>query len=307
MKIRIILKIVVLVCALPSLAFTQATSPAPVDLSYHFKPGTTLHYQRLDEIRNPENPPGYMEGNFDTKDDIHITVEKVDSLGNATLVIQNEETHDFKGGDDASGVTMGALAQNIPLYRVTVDPYGKYLSGKILRYSPQDSLERVRLKDPNYFVSPRSDSANINFWMDQALCVRPARNGVRVGTKWNDSLCKISPRHLIPSRFAGTPSTVPPPAGLDYNAYRYDYTVDQDAVTRNAGQYQLGVETIFYQVFDGKLMAQCLTDEKQVVRSFDGLTVSRSEMMKRTGGSAGVDTYSIKRTLTLISVDSTAH
>ncbi len=135
MKIRIILIIVVLVFP-ASLAFGQSTSPAPVDLAYHFKAGEVLHYQRLDEMRNPDNPGGYQEENFDVKENVDISVEKVDSIGDATLVIQNTESYDFKGGDDPTGVTQGGLAQDIPLYRVTINRFGKYLRGEMLRRSP---------------------------------------------------------------------------------------------------------------------------------------------------------------------------
>jgi hypothetical protein len=315
MKIRIILKIVVLVCASSSLAFAQATSPAQVDLSYHFKPGTTLHYQRLDEIRNPDNPPGYMEGNFDTKDDIHITVEKVDSLGNATLVIQNEETHDFKDGDDANGVTMGGLAQNIPLYRVTVNRYGNYLSGNILHRSPQDSLSEVRTKDPKIWTSPRSDSATIKFWMKQALYPKPERTHTHVGMKWADSSTRIShPIHIAlnnaPSPASASPPDDTPIISQGYNAYHYDYTLDQDAADRNAGQYQLATKTVNYQVAEGTLISQGITDETEKIRTSDGLTFLSTQLAKRVPGKSADTTFDriyMRRTLTLISIDSTAH
>ncbi len=58
MNIRNILIIAVL--GFPaSVAFGQATSPAPVGLlAYHFKAGEVLHYKKIDEFRNPDNPPG---------------------------------------------------------------------------------------------------------------------------------------------------------------------------------------------------------------------------------------------------------
>jgi hypothetical protein len=269
-----------------------------------------LHYQRLDEMRNPDNPPGYMEGNYDTKDDIHITVEKVDSAGNATLVIQNEETHDFNGGDDANGVTMGALGQDIPLYRVTVDRFGNFLGGKILHRSPQDSLIEVRSKDPHIWTAPRSDSATIKSWMRHALWPRPQRTSVHVGMQWTDSSTRISHSiHMVlnraPSPASERDDANTPIIGQGYNAYHYDYTIDQDATDHKAGQYQLTTETINYQVSEGQLVSQGKEDEKQTIRSSDGLTTSITAMGRRIGG-MGVNNSYMKRTFTLISVDSTA-
>jgi hypothetical protein len=300
-----------IIVASSSLAFAQATAPAPVDLSYHFKAGTVLHYQRLDEIRNPDKPPGYKGRNFDTKDDLHITVENVDSLGNATLVIQNEETHDFKGGDDANGITMGALGQDIPLYRVTVDRYGNFINGKILHRSPQDSLAEVRSKDPNIWTSPRSDSATIKLWMRYALWPRPARTPVQDGMNWTDSSTRAShPIHMSLEHTSSASSERPDPntpiVGHGYNAYHYDYSIDQNAESRKAGQYQLATETINYQVSEGQLISKGKEDEKQTIRSSDGLTTSLTELGRRIGG-MGVDNSYMKRTLTLISIDSTAH
>ncbi len=151
----------VIVLASFSTVFAQNTSPAPVDLAYHFKAGTVLHYKKIDEFRNPDNSPGLMEHNWDRIEDIHITVENVDSLDNATLVIHNEETHDFKGGDGGEGVTQGGLTLEIPLYRVKVDKYGKYLSGEILHRSPQDSMWQIGYKDPKNLAKAPPDSVSI--------------------------------------------------------------------------------------------------------------------------------------------------
>jgi hypothetical protein len=299
----------VIILVSSSQILAQTTSPLPVDLSYHFKPGTTLHYQRLDEMRNPDNPPGYQEGNFDTKDDIHITVEKVDAASNATLVIQNEEVNDFKGGDDAKGVTMGGLAQDIPLYRVTVDKYGKYISGKILRYSLQDSLLHEEMKDPRYHIEPRSDSSIINFWMDHVLCLkRPTRSGSRVGMKWDDTLCKLSHNTTYYYNQSASAPTQQQPSSPSYNSYHYDYSIAQDANARNEGKYTFGTETTFYQVDNGKILSEGLTDEKQDIRSSDGLTLTRTEFQKRVPGKSAdtsFDHWYMTRTLTLISIDST--
>src|SRR5665213_1530545 len=83
-------------------AFGQYTAPRSVDLSYHFRAGTVLNYERDDQSRNPDGAPGYAGGNWELKEDVHITVEKVDLDGSATLVVQNVEMHDFKGGSDAN-------------------------------------------------------------------------------------------------------------------------------------------------------------------------------------------------------------
>ncbi len=305
MKIRIILQIVVLVCASSSLAFAQATSPAQVDLSYHFKPGTTLHYKKVEEFRNPDNPPGLMEGNWDRIEDIHITVEKVDSLDDATLVIHNEETHDFKGGDDGDGVTQGGLALEIPLYRVKVDRYGRYLSGEILHRSTQDSLNQIGWKDTNNLAKAPPDSASIISWMAQLLSRRPTRTGVREGARWQDSTTKIS--HPTTFYFNHTASSsTKKPDGPNYQAHHFDYTIDQDAADRKAGQYKLATETTNYQVIAGELIFKGKIDEEQDIRSSDGLIISRTSTDRRIAG-RNVDNSYGKRTLTLISIDSTAH
>jgi hypothetical protein len=308
MKIRNILIIAVLVFP-ATLAFGQSTSPAPVDLAYHFKAGTVLHYQRLDEIRNPDNPPGYQDGNFDTKDDIHITVEKVDSMDNATLVIQNEESHDFKGGDDANGVTMGGLAQDIPLYSVTVDRYGKFLSGKILHRSPQDSINQELRKNPKIiFSGPQSDSSDINFWMWQALCPRPTRSSVQIGTSWQDSMAQISHNHVFYFNQSATPAKEEPPPLPSYYAHHYNYKIAQDGADRAAGKYSLVTESMNYQVSEGKLLSQGIKNETQDIRSSDGITLKRTQFEKRVPGKSAdtsFDNSYITRTLTLISIDST--
>ena len=293
-----------------SLSLAQTTAPAPVDLSYHFKAGTVLHYQRLDEIRNPDNPPGYQEGNYDSKEDIHITVENVDAAGNTTLVIKNEEVNDFKGGDDAKGVTMGALAQDIPLYRVTIDKFGKYISGEILRRSPQDSVFHEQMKSPGFNGWSRPDSSNIQYSMAQVLSPRPARINARVGMKWNDTLCKLSHNVTYYTNHSASAPTQHPPPGPSYMSYHYDFNIAQDAADRAAGKYTLAKETTNYQVSDGKLLTEGLTDEKQGIRSSDGLTLTRTELQKRIPGKSADPMYDriyLNKTLTLISVDSTAH
>ncbi len=309
MKIRNILIIVVLVFP-ASLAFGQSTSPAPVDLAYHFKAGTVLHYQRLDECRNPDNPPGYMEGNYDTKDDIHITVEKVDSVGDATLVIQNEESYDFKNGDNGFQQAVGIIAQDIPLYRVTVDRYGKYLSGKILRYSSQDSLEHEHMKDPRWNITPRTDSSIINLFIGEAFSTRPARTGVQIGTTWQDSVAQISHNHVVYFNHTAAPAKEEPPPLPSYFSHHYDYKTAQDAEDRTAGKYHFVTKTMNYQVSQGQLLSQFTTDEDQEIRSSDGITLKRTQLEKAVPGikiNKDRENISDKRTLTLISIDSTAH
>ncbi len=308
MKIRIILQIVVLVCASSSLAFAQATAPAQVDLSYHFKPGTTLHYQRLDEIRNPDNPPGYSEGNWDDKEDIHITVEKVDPSGDATLLVKADETPDFKNGGDEDP-TKGAnahLALDIPLYRVTVDRYGKYLNGEILKRTLTDSMVNEKIKDPNYNGWKMSDSSQIKLNLKQQLCSRPAQARTRVGMKWEDSSTQLShPIHYALDHSA-SPSTEPPQLQPSYYSQHYDYAVKQDGTDRVAGTCNLATESMNYQVGNGTLLSQWSGDENQSIRSSDGLTIQRSSYEHRVAGFS-VDKSFIKRSLTLISIDSTAH
>jgi hypothetical protein len=306
MKTFIISCAIVLISS--SLALAQATAPAPVDLSYHFKAGTVLHYQRLDEMRNPDNPPGYSEGNWDLKEEIHFTVEKVDPDGDATLLVRVEETPDFKNGGDEDqttgvGVTLGL---DIPLYRVTVDRFGKYLNGEILHRTASDSMYNEKMKDPNWNGWKRPDSSLIKLNLSEEFCPRPAHAATHVGVAWEDSSSQISNSTHYYYNHSASPSTEPPPDGPSYYSQHYDYNILQDGTDRNAGQYHLSAKSMNYQVSEGTLMSQWTDDDNQLVRSPDGLTTMRTQFEKRVGG-MGVDKSFTKRTLSLISVDSTAH
>ncbi len=297
-------------CILISMAYAktslaQATAPTPVDLSYHFKAGTVLHYQRLDEMRSPDNPPGYEGGNFDSKEDIQIAVVNVDLDGSATLVVQNTETHDFKGGDDTHDVLEGPrvshnLGEDIPLYSVKVDKYGMYLDGMILRRNTHDSIFHEKMKDPNFNGWGVEDSTAIKRSLYKNFAPRSARSNVRRGSEWNDSSHEVTnPPHIPLNHSASGPVVLNPP-GPSYNSYRNDYSLSQNLSERKAGIYELTTKAINYQVFGGTVAGHGKTDRLEQFRTSDGLPVLRTET------SGGLTKEYMKRTFTLISVDSTA-
>ncbi len=294
----------VIVLASSSSAFAQTTSPAPVDLSYHFTKGTVLHYHRLDEFRNPDNPPGYIEGNFDSKEDIHITVESVDALGNATLRVAIEESHDFKGGDDASGVKMGGLADDIPLYRVTVDRFGTYLNGEILKNTPLDSMLNEKKKNPKFNGSKLPDSSLMKLELSEEFCSRPSPMAARAGLKWGDSTFETVFSQQYSNPGSTTPSAMQRSVKPTYRSRHYDYAIVQNAEDRSAGVFHLNTLTTNYQVAEGMLLSEWTNDEHQDIRTSDGLTTLRTRFEHRIGG-VSVNTSTGKRTLTLVGVDST--
>ncbi len=123
--------------------------------------------------------------------------------------------------------------------------------------------------------------------------------------KWQDSSTKIThPTTFYFNHTASSPNQKP--AGPNYKAYHNDYTIEQDAADRKAGQYKLETETTNYQVVEGELISKGTDDEVQDVRSSDGLIISRTSTGRRIAG-RNLDNSFLKRTLTLISIDSTAN
>ena len=218
--------------------------------------------------------------------------------------MRNEETNDFQGDDGNRG--MSTFAGDIPLYRVTVDRFGNYLNGEILRRAAWDSAMVEKMKNPSFNGSKIADSTQIKRSLDNVFCPRPERTGAQVGMKWSDSSCQISHPHFSPKGRSVSTANVPPPdTSLSYNSHHYDYNIVQGAADRYSSRYQLAIETMNYQVGMGRLMSQWTSDENQDVRSSDGLTSLRTRLERRVGGMR-VDKSYTKRTLTLISVDSVA-
>ena len=283
--------------------FAQVTAPPSVDLAYHFKPGTTLHYNRLEEIRNPDNPPGYVEGNYDIKENVTISVEKVGPDGATTLLVNNSESVDFKGGGDASEVTMGTLGMDIPTYRVTIDKFGNYRTGTVLRRTPDDSVRHEKLKDQNINVHA-IDSANIKFNLEAFINKRPTVTNSTVGSKWTDTLYELKHQTHYYFNHSPTPAQEQPPEKPSYNSVHYDYEVAQDAQDRNKNEFLLATKSMNYQVGMGMLLSQFTIDDNEHIRSSDGIPTLRTQYSKRVGG-MHVDNSYIKQTLTLLSIDST--
>jgi hypothetical protein len=295
----------VIVLASFSTVIAQNTSPAPVDLAYHFKAGTVLHYQRLDESRKPGSPPGRAGGNYDIKEDIVITVEKVDLDGSAMLIVQNEEADDLKGADKNQVVKIGRVSatysQDIPMYRVKVDKYGRYLDGAILKRTPEDSIQHEKLKDPNVISWGGGDSERIQWSLYKNLFPRSPRTAVRLGTSWNDSVFKPEHPHRFPVNHAASGPVIVDPPGPSYTSQRYDYSLTQNTKDRKSGIFELNTQTIYYTVFGGESAGQAKVNMVEQFRSLDGLPILRTESGK------GLDNSDNKTTFKLISIDSTAH
>ncbi|GEM_PF-4203592 len=290
----------VLIFTSASASFAQLLAPSPVDLAYHFRTGQRLHYHHVDEIRNPGGEPGYQDGNYNIKKDIMISVDHVDAAGNATLTVEINEVHDWKGGDDGTKQSMGGLGEDIPLYRITIDKFGHYVNGEVLRWSVQDSIFRERLKQPSIIGSMVADSLRIKSSFELILYPRPGRMNPLISARYHDSSSRISHPHHY---YIGQQSPISPEPVVaekpSYMSHAFDYLIKQ--VDKDTAMFDLEVKTSNDQVVEGQLLSHWLSNGEEYIRKENGLTVRRETIERRVTNGAPEQAY-IKRTLTLVDV-----
>ena len=287
----------------PLSVLAQVTAPMAVDLAYHFKEGSVLHYIRTDQDRHPGYPEGYQGGNWDQQDSLEIAVVKVDLDGSATLVVRNAETQDFKGTSKdlmKIGRTNVTVGSDIPMYRIKIDKFGNYLDGAIIRRTERDSISHAQKKDPTLQALDTPDSNRIKWSFYNNFFPRSQRSSVRVGVKWTDSTYEAShPMHIPLSQSPSGPRIVEQP-GPSYKSHRYDRCIVQNSSERKNGMCELTTTATNYQVFGGQLAGRSTEDSKEHFFTTNGLPKARTE------SGVGVDGSNFTRTLTLLSIDSTS-
>jgi hypothetical protein len=288
-----------LTCLLGNRCAAQLTSPAPVDLAYRFHPGEKLHYRWFNETRDPDKPGGYSNHNFDIRKDVFITVESVDSHGNSTLLVHNDESYDWKGGESGTQVASGGLAQDIPLYRITIDPIGRFLGGNIVRRSQQDSDFHEKMKKPDFNGFTPPDTTHIKRSFAQLFPVRPQKEGMHVGTIWHDSV--FTPKHSSHYNLGGpralTASQPPPPTSEGYDAVSTNYSIVQGESGLLDTAFRLITSMKKEEYFGGHLF-HWMAEEDQHIRISDGLPSQRTALSSRVG-----DPEHTKQSVRLISVE----
>ncbi len=283
----------------------QQLAPAPVDLTYRFHPGQKLHYQKRLELRNPDNIPGRWAAS-DEVTETFITVESVNADGSATLIVRNYEPPAGQTKEDAkeegSLVTV-VRGQDIPIYSITVDSYGRFLSGTIIKRNLDDSQFVEKMKDPKFVGHRLPDTSLIKLWAKDLLPTRPRMKSSLPGARYHDSVYKAGKVEHFPlggPTASGAPKVEPPPQPT-YDLDLDDYSIVLGPEEKQQSEFRLIDNNGHDQVWNGKLMSHGVHSSDTHIRTADGLITKRTEIGRRVNDGKPESAY-MKRTLTLISV-----
>jgi hypothetical protein len=283
-----------LIAITSSQGIAQLTGPPTVSLLYRFHKGQQLEYQKTEEIRDPSQP-GSNTSNYDIHEKIQVKVIDADSLGNATLLVTNDEQFDWLGGDDGTSNPRGvSVGTDIPQYQVKVDRIGTFLDGRVLKWSTQDSSFHEKMKQPGFNGYTPPDSSRIKVVLKTWLIPRPERNQVSDGTTWSDTSGEAKPLHSFNLGAKGPSAATEKKSGppMSYMQRMHHYAVVEKPDDLKAGEFRIFTngsheQGLGYKVYSGTEVS----DER--IRISDGLMRSRNEVDNS-------DSYSLTTKLILV-------